>query len=338
VAQELEPYGEPELEKIRMSLQRAIPLLEAGARGSLEKRGHCFTCHNQGYPLLALRAARDRGWKIDEAEFQRQTRHVAEFLEKNRERFLEGKGTGGEVATAGNALWALASADYPANETTAAVTQYLLGFRPEKSFWQMTSDRPPSEHADVTATYLAIRGLTRYATEPQRVRRDERFAQVRTWLKTFTPTETEEHVYRLWCWHALSDANADPVPESVPESVPEPVRQATQQLLDLQQTDGGWAQKPGMATDAYATATALVVLHEAGGLAVTDQRYRRGVQALLESQQPDGSWHVVSRSKPFQTYFESGFPHGKDQFISITASAWAVLALARTCPVVERDR
>ncbi|MFM9115098.1 MAG: hypothetical protein ACKOU6_02935, partial [Planctomycetota bacterium] len=256
-AQELQPYGGPELEKIRDSVRRAIPLLEAGARGSLEKRGHCFTCHNQGYPLIALRAARDHGWKIDEAEFQRQTRHVAEFLEKNRERFLEGKGTGGEVATAGTALWALASADVPPSETTAAVTQYLLGFRPERGYWQMTSDRPPSEHADVTATYLALRGLTRYATEPQQARRAERFAQARTWLKSFAPTETEEHVYRLWSWRALTDAE------------PELLRQATQQLLDLQRTDGGWAQKVELESDAYATATALVVLHEAGGLAVT---------------------------------------------------------------------
>ena len=35
----------------------------------------------------------------------------------------------------------------------------------------------------------------------------------------------------------------------------------------------------------------------------------------------DGSWHVATRAKPFQTYFESAFPHGKDQFISITASS-----------------
>ena len=53
---------------------------------------------------------------------------------------------------------------------------------------------------------------------------------------------------------------------------------------------------------------------------------------LLGDQRADGSWLVKSRSKPFQTYFETGFPHGKDQFISTTATGWAVLALLQTLP------
>jgi hypothetical protein len=37
---------------------------------------------------------------------------------------------------------------------------------------------------------------------------------------------------------------------------------------------------------------------------------------------------VKTRSKPIQTYYESGYPHGKDQFISISAASWATIALA----------
>ena len=40
---------------------------------------------------------------------------------------------------------------------------------------------------------------------------------------------------------------------------------------------------------------------------------------------------LEGKGTPFQTYFESGFPHGKDQFISITATAWGVTALALAC-------
>ena len=53
---------------------------------------------------------------------------------------------------------------------------------------------------------------------------------------------------------------------------------------------------------------------------------------LIADQREDGSWFVASRSKPFQPYFESGFPHGKDQFISMAASSWAVAALSLACP------
>jgi N-acyl-D-amino-acid deacylase len=74
----------------------------------------------------------------------------------------------------------------------------------------------------------------------------------------------------------------------------------------------------------------LVALHESAGMSVNDPVYQRGVNYLLETQQEDGSWHVSSRSRPFQTYFESGYPHGKDQFISIAASSWATMALVLT--------
>ena len=59
---------------------------------------------------------------------------------------------------------------------------------------------------------------------------------------------------------------------------------------------------------------------------------------LVKTQRTDGSWHVQSRSKPLQLYFESGFPHGKDQFISCAASSWATIALVLACePVREKS-
>ena len=64
-----------------------------------------------------------------------------------------------------------------------------------------------------------------------------------------------------------------------------------------------------------------------GGLERQDPAFQKGIQYLQGQQQKDGSWRVKTRSKPIQTYFESGFPHGKSQFISIAASSWATMAL-----------
>jgi hypothetical protein len=44
----------------------------------------------------------------------------------------------------------------------------------------------------------------------------------------------------------------------------------------------------------------------------------------------DGSWLVQSRSLPVQRYFESGFPHGANQWISAAGSSWAAMALILT--------
>src|SRR5207245_2194372 len=95
------------------------------------------------------------------------------------------------------------------------------------------------------------------------------------------------------------------------------VKAACDELLKTQRDDGGWSQTDALDSDAYATGTALVMLHEAGGLSVIDTAYRRGAAFLVKSQREDGSWHVKTRSKPFQIYFESGFPYEKDQWISI---------------------
>lgn len=106
------------------------------------------------------------------------------------------------------------------------------------------------------------------------------------------------------------------------------VKAAATALLSGQRSDGGWAQLPGLESDAYATGQALFALHEAHALKGTDPQYRNGVQFLLRTQKPDGSWHVKSRAMGFQPYFESGYPHGHDQWISSAGAAWATLALA----------
>ena len=62
---------------------------------------------------------------------------------------------------------------------------------------------------------------------------------------------------------------------------------------------------------------------------VDEKWYLRGVKYLLETQQKDGTWRVLTRSEPIQEYFESGFPHKEDQFISIAASCWSVIALSQ---------
>ena len=82
-----------------------------------------------------------------------------------------------------------------------------------------------------------------------------------------------------------------------------------------------------MKPDAYATASVLVALNKAGGISPGHERWQKGIEYLLKTQQPDGSWHVASRVKPVQEFFESGFPHGKDQFISAFATGWATEAL-----------
>jgi hypothetical protein len=311
--------ADPTPEAIRTAIAKSLPLLERGARGSIEQRKQCFNCHNQGLPILAMTTARERGFPLDEQFLQTQLQFTADFLAKNKDRYLEGKGQGGQVDMAGYALWTLAEGGWQPDDTTAAVTEYLLLNERNENHWKSVSRRPPSEQSPFTTTYLALRGLQRFGTPDQRERIVARTEIVLQWLLSAQAKETEDHVFRL---HALKLAGASEAA----------LREAAADLLRLQRDDGGWAQLPDLDSDAYATGSALTALQLSGGMKADDPAYRRGLAFLLAIQQEDGSWHVVSRSKPFQAYFETGYPHGKDQFISSAAGGWATIALALALP------
>jgi hypothetical protein len=103
--------------------------------------------------------------------------------------------------------------------------------------------------------------------------------------------------------------------------------QLAEKILNAQRHHGGWAQLPGLDSDAWATAQALTALRKAKAISVNDPAYRRGAAFLLRTQFADGSWFVRSRTWPFQPYFNSQFPHGKHQWISAAGTAWATLVL-----------
>jgi Squalene-hopene cyclase C-terminal domain len=312
-------------DELRAAIDKSLPLLMKAAVGHRTERKQCFACHQQGVPIFALTAAKVKGFTIDDAELATQLQFIADFLGKNREQYLQGKGQGGQADTAGYALVTLAAGGWKPDEATAAVTEYLLLRQKDQDHWSNTSSRPPTEASPFTTSYVSLRGLSVFATTEQKERTDSRMKQVREWLIKATPKDTEDRVFRLLAFREV-------------EAPPADVEAAAKELLAKQRDDGGWAQldgydpekgQPEIATtsDAYATGTALVALHQAGGLTTSDAVYQRGLRYLLHGQLEDGSWHVASHSKPFQAYYESGFPHASDQFISCAASGWATWAL-----------
>ena len=314
------PWPSPDPTAVRAAADRALPLLVKAATRHTEQKT-CFACHNQAFPLTALAAARDRGMTLDYEILVAQSDHIYEFLSENKEKFATGKGTGGQVDTAGWALYALEQVGRTPDEVTAAVAEYLLKRDADRGYWRTTSIRPPSEASSFAASYLVVRGLKAWGTPAQKDRIAERIKSARGWFERTSEKDTEDRVFRLRGLVA-TDAGS------------EKVRAAADELLRTQRSDGGWAQTADMNSDPYATATALAALHDTESLAVDANEFRRGVGYLVRTQRPDGTWFVKSRSKPFQPYYESGFPYEKDQFISVSASGWAAAVLIHASPTL----
>jgi len=108
-------------------------------------------------------------------------------------------------------------------------------------------------------------------------------------------------------------------------------QKAMRELLAAQRADGGWSDLDSMESTAYAAGKALFALQTAG-LSPSDAACQRAVRFLLSTQQEDGSWYVKTRAMTFQPYFDAGFPHGFDQWISAAGTSWATLALSLASP------
>jgi hypothetical protein len=299
----------------RDAIAKSLPGLQHADVVFLKTAG-CVSCHNNSLFQMTTAAVRKKGFRVDETAARSQLKLMSTYIESFRERALQDIAIPGGVDTTGYILTGLAAANYPPDAATDALARFLKRRQAPDGGWRIATQRPPIESSDIEATAMALRSLRVYAPKPIQPEYAKAILRATTWLAEAQPQSTEDHAFQLL---GLSWANAPR----------ENLRPVARRLIATQKPDGGWSQIPSLPSDAYATGQALTALAETGSLSVADPVYQRGVQYLLKTQLEDGSWYVRSRANPSQPYFDSEFPHGKDQFISAAATNWAVMALAR---------
>ena len=264
---------------------------------------------------LAMAAARKVKLPVNEQISRSQLQQVSAFMASNGERALQGLGIPGSVDTVGYVLLGMAAENYPPDVTTDIWARFLKRAQETDGRWRVRALRPPIEASDLQVTAAALRALQVYAPPTKRDEYQKSIRLAARWIETAQAKTTEDRAFQIL---GLQWAGAKK----------EAIRRTADSLIAEQHPDGGWSQLPALASDAYATGQVLFALAESGALAPASPAYRKGVQFLLNSQLADGSWYVQTRTLPVQRYFDSGFPHGTDQFISTAATNWAVMALA----------
>jgi len=215
--------------------------------------------------------------------------------------------------------WVIESFDqlgWKKDDLSTDMAAFLSGYKSDQDYWQFTGKRLPTVGGAFTSTYIALSGIERYGDGTDASR--ERVDRAHQWLKNNQSFDTEDQVYRLRSLSLLGDED-----EAEFEAF---------KLLSGQRSDGGWAQLPQMDSDAYATSTALSVLVDSGFLKPEERWYQRGISYLLDTQKADGSWQVTKRARVVQPHYESGYPGGEDQFISVVAASWSIYSLVKALP------
>ena len=282
-------------------------------------RQDCTSCHQQHLPMAATGLARKQNVPVDLAAEQKLVEIVKAGAIKDTETDWQPLFHPDAVYTKGYELFAYAAQDLPLDNISAAWVHHLAAIQGPDGQWYNNLPRPPIQTDDVGATALAVHALSRYPLPGRKAEFARQIERARQWLWTVKPRNNEARAYQLLglAWAGERTSRLQPLARA---------------LLAQQSSDGGWSQLPGLKTDAYATGQALYALRVAAKLNPTHPGVDRGVRYLLQSQLDDGTWHVRRRAFPFQPTMNSGFPHGRDSWISAAGTSWAVMALSVTEP------
>jgi ankyrin repeat protein len=296
---------------IAVTTPRSAPAAVTAARDALQpvgpvlyERRKCIACHHQTLPLMVMKG--DSATKTIAA--------ITTTWSSRREDLLLGREVAGGANELSYGLLAFAESGVAPNAVTDAAVFNLLALQRTDGSWVFLDTRPPqADNSPIAFTAMAIRGLDVYAPPGLRGEANAAITRARSYIRAAVPASTQDEAFKLLglVWTRASKNE---------------VADQLKRLLALQRTDGGWGQLSTMAPDAYATGEALYALHSSG-TSSTSAAYQNGVGFLLRTQLPDGTWFVRSRAFGFQPYFETGFPHKGDQFISASATAWAAIAL-----------
>jgi ankyrin repeat protein len=309
----------------RDAVERSLPLLLRGWR-TWSERQSCGACHHRLMIDRVAALAKQRGLvaaaALADEEFEFFTRRPAANEPRLRQQLASEEGVvrsalgiGGD-GSSGDALNLNAILELGVPQSSALEARALLLARKQLAdgSWRTGLPRVPILSSDFTITAAAARTIAAYGGSDDTAEISERVDRARQWLIAKRPVTTDDKASRLL---GLRWTNAG-----------DRLIEAAADLLKREQhADGGWSQLSGMNSDAYATGMVLVALHWGIGLPVSDPLYKRGVEYLLKTQEPEGSWFVHKRAAASNAYFESGFPHGKFQFISYAGSCWATMAL-----------
>jgi ankyrin repeat protein len=305
---------------LQNAVQTSLPLIQK-ADANFVPKAACVSCHNNSFAAMAVGSARKNGFKVDETIASGQVKANVFGLEKLRDYLHQGFITPVEEVfgpfVVSYMLIGLDAEHYQPDLNTDSVAMYLKARQNPDGEWPypFADIRPPICSDYIGQTVVSMRALQLYAPKLERASYDKAIDLAAQWIAKSKSNNNDDRSYRVL---GLAWAGKDKAATQA----------AMKELLATQREDGGWSDLASMGSSAFATGKSLYALQIAG-LPSTDPAYQRAVKYLVSTQLEDGTWFVKSRAMTFQPFFDAGFPHGFDQWISAAGSAWASVALSQ---------
>lgn len=300
----------------------ALRLLE-NANESFFKESGCLACHHSMILSFAASRAALAGLSPNPSLTELRKQRLRGFLSGQLPTYLQQIGPPGDIDSALYHLLEARSLSLEPSPEIELNARYVLHRQMESGAWLMRGiSRAPIEEGDLHRTALALYLLPQTLSPALLAEAKPRLAAGAQWLAQQRAVSTDDLAMQLL---GLKWSNASS----------SQLKAAADRLAAAQRKDGGWGGNAHLPSDAYSTGLALFALRHSTNRPAKDRHLQAASRFLLHTQAPDGSWYVKSRAVKFQPYFESGFPYGQDQWISVSATAWALAALAE-CNLTSR--
>lgn len=296
----------------REAVRAALPFVAEEGNAWMEGRvpmqegSKCVSCHHVGYAVWSHAEAQRAGITPATEASAHLTEAAVAFLDQP------------------SIPRAMSAAQIVLAEPDRAqrLTDHLLGLQTEAGNWDAEGQFPTQhrsiEESDAIATLYALLALVQNV--PSNSEQEQSVAQAahdqaQAWLAAQPAGEsTELLASRLLLASAISAHDQ--------------VASLRHDLLDQQQSDGGWGWEPTAKSEALSTGQALYALATTDPIDST--ALTTGIDFLLERQEDNGSWNVPS------TLITSAPSENKDQIYRFWGTTWATIALARAATPAER--
>lgn len=303
--------GLPSSTDLRRAIATSLPFLEKRGVAWMGRK-RCVSCHHTALLLWSYGEAEKRGFETNVDQTQL-------WLDWALTKQLSPREDGAMVGSQnleGLSQLILGSRDNLAVKEDAKTFQQfekmLLTGQQANGLWkamgQLPTQKRPKEETVAVSSMWAVLALRASGIDQIAIN-----ASIESALKGLATSENGLST-EWWVLRMLVDNHSNGDPQK---------NHWIAELINRQNTNGGWAWITGDPSDALATGLALYGLHEAG-VRPDNQSIRRAQRFLLATQNANGSWSVnstkaVNKTEPIPTSVFLG-------------SSWATIGLLKTIP------